>query len=212
MQLKREEGAQARVPDFAVLYKAWDQDPALFAGIVEHLVLPARGKPEKSGFASIALMSDFDSVHFTCSLVVFVLHTVKDKEAVWREQILTGERSKNTSAKPLYTISGRFMAKGLGFDVRKTWEESRLVIGNKMMEEFEQKWEDARQYGEVLTAVKARFELKRQTEMEGRRARELEAANRKRRAPTTVRFGRKSQEQQGKLARMLGQITDTDEV
>ena len=211
--LKKEKGADAMVPDFTELYKAWDDDAALYADIVEHLVLPARGKPEKSGYASIALMSDFDSVNFTCSLVVFVLHTVKDKEAVWREQIVTGERSKNTVAKPLYTMSGRFIAKGLGFDVRKTGEESGLTIRNQMMEELEEKWENTQRYGEVLAVVKARFDTKRKRELEGRKARELEAANRKRRAPPSVRFGKVSQAQRRKLARLLGApITDTGEV
>lgn len=202
--LKREHGLQTGVPDFDVLYGAWDDNLEMYADIIEQLVLPARGKPEKSGFASIALMEDFDSVSFTCSLVVFVLHTVKDKEAVWREQIQTGERSKKTVAKPLYTMSGRFVAKGLGFDNRKAGEESGLVIRNQMMDEFEEKYENVQRYSEVLSAVKARFEHKRQKQLEGRRAKELEAAARKRRAPPTVKFGKVSQAKQRKLAQLFG--------
>lgn len=202
-RLKHENGEEACVPDSDELWRAWEEDESLFADIVEHLVLPARGKPEKSGYAHIAHMEDFDSVNFTTSLIVFVLHTVKDKEAVWREQIEAGVRSKTTSAKPLYTVSGRFCVRGMGFDNRKTGQESGLEVRNQMIEDFEEMCDDLPRYGVVLAAVKARFEEKRQKELEGRKAKELEAAARKRRGPPVVRFGKVSAAKQRKLAALF---------
>ena len=40
---------------------------------------------------------------------------VKDKQAVWREQIGLGQKKRTTSAKPTFNVSGRFVQEGVGF-------------------------------------------------------------------------------------------------
>ena len=104
-----------KVPDYDILKAARIDNHPLYAEFMEKLVVPAKGKLTKGNYGIVAMMNNFNSINLTPALESFVLWVVKDKQAVWREHIGLGQKKRTTSAKPTFTVSGRFVQKGVGF-------------------------------------------------------------------------------------------------